>query len=74
MQTELAEKICVVPNTVSGWINGYKNPGIHSIYDVCDVLNITPNDLMGYSQHTLADYCTDELLAELKRRIENADK
>ena len=55
-------------STIGSWLKGSVEPSLYYVLRICKVLKITPNDLLGFSEHSLADYSTDELLLELKRR------
>ena len=69
-QTKLAEMIgsskC---STIRHWLDGTVEPSLYYVLQVCKAFEITPNDILGYSEYSISDYSTDELLAELKRRI-----
>ena len=68
-QNKFAKMIGASKNTTIGsWLNGYVEPSLYYVLEICKVLQITPNDLLGYSEYSLSDYSTDELLLELKRR------
>lgn len=47
-QTALAEKLGVKQNTVSQWINGVNEPNCQMILMLCQVLDTTPNELLGW--------------------------
>jgi len=46
-QVELASKMDVSTVAVSKWLNG-SNPEVEKLVLLCNVLDITPNELLGY--------------------------
>lgn len=57
-------------NTVLHWENGRSVVPNDKLDEIAKILRCDVNDLLGIPTHekSLADYSTDELLAELKRR------
>ena len=48
-QEELAERIGAKYRSISTWENGTAKPDCLTIVRICEVLNITPNHLLGYN-------------------------
>lgn len=48
-QEDLAEKVDVSRQTLSKWETGQSLPDAEKIQTVCEVLSITPNELLNYS-------------------------
>lgn len=48
-QEQLASKLGVSRQSVSKWETGISQPELPNIEKICEVLEITPNELMGYS-------------------------
>lgn len=77
-QRELSEHLGVDFRVVNRWITQDVTPSSKHLLGIAAVLDVTPEFLMGVSDITqdsfktgfLQRYTTDELLAELKRRIE----
>ena len=67
-QKELAELIGTSCNVVNRWFTEHREPTLYFVYKICEVLKVTPNDLLGCKPSLLADYSTNALLAEIKRR------
>lgn len=62
-QKQLAEKLHRTPNVISNWENGVNSPDVDLLEIMCEIFDITPNQLYGW------DPC-EELDAFLKN---NAD-
>lgn len=60
-QEELANKLYVIPTTISKWERGITYPDITMITKLCDILNI--------SEHEFFMACDDESLNEERREI-----
>ena len=45
---QLAEKIEVSPNTICNWEKDVGSPKMHYIQQLCNIFDITPNQLFGY--------------------------
>lgn len=50
-QEELAERIGAKYRSISTWENGTAKPDCLTIVRICEVLNITPNHLLGYNMN-----------------------
>lgn len=53
-QEELAAKINVSRQAVSKWENGTAQPETANILKLCEVLEVSPNELFGYDEKTFA--------------------
>lgn len=47
-QEELAEKVGVSRQAVSKWENGTAQPEMANVAKLCEILGVTPNELLGY--------------------------
>ena len=47
-QTELAKKVGVVQSAVSLWINEKREPDYKTLFKLCEILDTTPNELLGW--------------------------
>jgi transcriptional regulator with XRE-family HTH domain len=74
-QRELGRKINVTGQLIQKIESGQANPSIQTLNQISKELNISLDVLSGFKHNfetkRLEDYTTDELLAEIKRRIEN---
>ena len=74
-QADFGQQIGVHANMVARYKSGNAYPTPEKMDRICSVLGCTTEELvpdvgMIKPEKTLADFSTDELLAELKRRIE----
>lgn len=46
-QKELAQKLGVVPSRISNWETGANCPTIDILFEVCEILNVSINDIYG---------------------------
>lgn len=71
-QAEFADAVGIHPNMVSRYTKGKAYPAEELLKKMCSVFGCSYNDFIPVvkKEKTLADYTTDELLAEIKRRIE----
>lgn len=46
-QKELAEKIGVKNNTISQWENGTNSIDVELLFNICDILGVSVNDMFG---------------------------
>lgn len=74
-QRELSEHLGVDFRMVNRWITQDVTPSSKYLLEIADVLDVTPEFLMGVSDITpnsfktdLRHYTTEELLAEIERR------
>lgn len=61
-QRQLAETVGVAEATISRYLKGTRIPNLDVLLDLCDVLNVTPNDLTGYGR----SYMIEGALAAVK--------
>ena len=75
-QAELAEKLCITDRAISKWENGRGMPDSSIMLELCNVLNITVNDLLNGEVVTMSDYNVkqDELLVKMVKQKEDYDK
>jgi transcriptional regulator with XRE-family HTH domain len=57
-QVELAEKMDVVPASINKWMNG-GSPAIDKLPLLCEVLEITPNELFGVDSTEISKEAKD---------------
>ena len=74
-QVELAEKTGILVSTLRQYELGIRNPKIDRVRVIAAALEIPFSYLLGLEneknrEKTLADFSTEEILAEMKRRIE----
>lgn len=63
-QKKLAEKIGRAPNTIANWEKGVISPDADALAPLCEVLNVNPNQLLGW------EVCPDlELFLQDKQSI-----
>ncbi len=51
-QEEVAEKIQVARGVISEWESGKRNPGLLSIYKLCQFFDMTLDELLGLEKNT----------------------
>lgn len=49
-QRQLAKAAGLTETSVSRYLNGTRIPNLETLTDLCDALNVTPNDLTGYGR------------------------
>ena len=49
-QQEIADQLHKTTNAVSNWENGHTSPPISVLLDLCDVLKVTPNQILGFEE------------------------
>lgn len=49
-QEEIAEKLGVSRQAISKWENGLTSPEMANIAKLCEILEVTPNELLGYEE------------------------
>ncbi len=64
-QAELAEEMGIAPASVNKWMTG-GTPAIDKLPQLCEILEITPNDLFGFEQEGLPQEALDLYKAFLK--------
>lgn len=56
-QRKLAEKLDKSINTISNWEKDLSSPDLKTMKDLCEVLDVTPNELLGWeTNQEYADY------------------
>lgn len=75
-QVQLAEKLNITDRAVSKWETGRSMPDSALMPELCELLHITINDLFNGEVIVMEDYKskTEELLIEMARQKEEADK
>ena len=75
-QMQLAEKLNITDRAVSKWERGKAMPDVSIMLDLCNILEITVNDLLNGEVLTMENYNekTEELLIEALRQKQEADK
>ena len=73
---QLAEKTGISLQVLRQYEIGFRNPKINRVRTIADALEIPYPWLLGmegdeYRKSMLADFTTEEILAEMKRRIES---
>lgn len=54
-QQELADKLGIRKSVVSSWKTRNTNPPLEYIVQICELLEISPNELLGYSNNTIEE-------------------
>ena len=75
-QKQLAEKLHITDRAVSKWENGKSLPDVAVMLDLCNVFNITVNDLLNGEVITMEDYKekSEKLLLEMAKQKEESDR
>lgn len=75
-QAELAEKLNITDRAISKWENGRGMPDSSIMLELCNILQITVNDLLNGEVVTMNDYNKkqDELLLEIVKQKETSDR
>lgn len=75
-QMQLAEKLCITDRAVSKWETGKSMPDSSIMLDLCNVLEITVNDLLSGEVVTMSNYNEklEKNLIETLKEKEKADK
>ena len=75
-QLQLAEKLSITDRAVSKWENGKTMPDSAIMLELCDVLNITVNDLLNGEKLSVEAYNkkTEEKLVEMIQEKEQSDR
>lgn len=78
-QDELAEKLFVTRQTVSGWENGRTQPSLDILGELADVLNCSPLDIIGQTRKPTRSllvaliYENEELFYKISKDILHSD-
>ena len=75
-QLELADKLCVTDRAVSKWENGKSMPDSSIMIELCNILNISVNDLLCGEVVTMYDHKEklDKTIIEMVKQKEDNDK
>ena len=75
-QAQLAERLCITDRAVSKWERGLAMPDSSIMLELCDILNISVNDLLCGEVVTMDNYNKEmeNKLIEMLRQKEEADK
>lgn len=75
-QMQLAEKLNITDRAVSKWETGKAMPDSSIMLELCDVLNITVNDLLNGEVITMDNYKekSEKLLLDMTKQKEEADR
>ena len=75
-QTELAEKLNITDRAISKWENGICLPDSGTMLALCEILNITINDLFSGEKVDMNDYYkkAEQNLLAMQKLKEEADK
>lgn len=75
-QEQLAEKLYITDRAVSKWERGLSLPDVDKMLDLCNILDISVNELLNGEVINMNDYNkkTDELLLELAKQEELKNK
>ena len=49
-QTMLAERLNTSQATISRWMKGINQPDFESLFLLCEILEVTPNELLGWDK------------------------
>lgn len=55
-QQELADKLETTQATVNRWIKGINEPNLKTFLQICNLLDETPNSLLGYDEISNSKY------------------
>lgn len=75
-QVQLSEKLNITNRAVSKWETGKSMPDSSIMLDLCEILNITVNELLSGERITMENYQNkaEENLVEMQGKKEKADK
>ena len=75
-QKDFADRVNRTATVISNWENGVHCPDIETMEKICKVLNVTPNELLGWSKNLeVEDYFEKEkgILIEIERLNKKKD-
>ncbi len=49
-QTELAKKLNVSQATINRWAKGINQPDFESLFVLCEIFEVNPNELLGWDK------------------------
>ena len=75
-QSKLAKKLFISEKTISKWENGNGVPDTESLTKLCQIFEISVNELLNGERISSESYTAkaEDKLLELKKEKENADK
>ena len=73
-QAELAEKLGITDRAVSKWETGRSLPDASIMLDLCTILKISVNDLLSGEEVTMNENNQEQMLLELVKEKQDADK
>ena len=75
-QAELAEKLCITDRAISKWENGRGMPDSSIMLELCNVLNITVNDLLNGEVVSMSNYDQkyEQMLLEMVKQKQDSDR
>lgn len=74
-QKELAKRLGVVPSRISNWETGQNCPTIDILFEVCDILNVSINDIYGvYPDSNLALSYDEQAIVKKYRDLDSHGK
>lgn len=73
-QFQLAEKLGITDRAVSKWENGKSLPDASIMLELCDILGISVNDLLRGEKEMVENKRNDDLIIDLVKEKEFADK
>ena len=75
-QIQLAEKLNITDRAISKWENGKSMPDSSLMLELCDILNITVNDLLSGEEVSMENYKekSEQLMLELAKQKEQKNQ
>lgn len=73
-QAQLAEKLNITDRAVSKWENGRSLPDSSIMLELCEILEITVNELLSGEADFMKENKNEEILIEMVRQKEEADR
>lgn len=71
-QKELAKRLGVVPSRISNWETGQNCPTIDILFEVCEILNVSINDIYGvYSDSNLTLNYDEQMMIKKYRDLDS---
>jgi transcriptional regulator with XRE-family HTH domain len=67
-QSELASRTGLTPAAISQYLSGDRQPMITALLQICYVLKLTPNDMLGF--HSEKHIAIREKVAKLERKLD----
>lgn len=66
-RTDLADLLETHYNTIEMWTRGRCYPSIKSLMKLCEIFNVTPNQLLGYEE---SPKITEQRLEEMQKTVD----